>query len=90
MDPREMARFLGRKGGRSRAHRLSATEKTRIARMGAKARLQSLRAARRIAENFRYVAAAAALRRPVAVKRVVAFKGPAASFFEHATPAKIR
>jgi hypothetical protein len=76
MDPREMARFLGRKGGRSRARRLSATEKIRIARMGAKARLQSLRAARRIADNFRYVAATATLRRPVAVKRVATFKGP--------------
>jgi hypothetical protein len=73
----EMARALGRRGGRARSQRLSAAEKKRIAALGAKARLQSLRAAGRILDNFRYAAVLGELRgqRP-AVLRLKAFAGP--------------
>ena len=77
MNTTEMARALGRKGGRARGRRLSAAERKRIASLGGKARMQSLQAARRIADNFRYAAAADRLRgRPVAVRRLSAFAGP--------------
>ena len=77
MNATEMARALGRKGGRARGQRLSQAEKKRIASLGGKARLQSLQAARRIADNFRYAAVVDALRgQPAAVRRVSAFAGP--------------
>ena len=72
-----MARALGRKGGRARAQRLSVAEKKRIASLGGKARLRSLQAARRIADNFRYAAAVDGLRgQPAAVRRLKSFAGP--------------
>jgi hypothetical protein len=46
---------MGRRGGRARARRLSAQERRRIASLGGNARRRSLEAARRIADNFRYV-----------------------------------
>lgn len=77
MNSTEMARALGRKGGRARGERLSVAEKQRIASLGGKARLQSLQAARRVADNFRYAAAVEGLRgQPVAVRRLSAFAGP--------------
>lgn len=77
MNATEMARALGRKGGRARAKRLSVAERKRIASLGAKARLQSLQAARRIADNFRYAAVVDGLRgQPAAVRRLSAFAGP--------------
>jgi hypothetical protein len=57
MDVRKMAKLLGQRGGRARAARLSPAERRRIAALGGQARGQSLRVARRIAENFRYLAA---------------------------------
>ena len=49
----------------------------RIASLGGKARFQSLQAARRIVDNFRYAAALGDLRgRPVTVKRLRTFGGP--------------
>jgi hypothetical protein len=77
MKANEMARALGRRGGRARARRLSADEKTRIASLGGRARSQSIQAARRIAENFRYAAVLDALRghQPTA-RRESAFDGP--------------
>lgn len=73
----EMARALGRKGGRARGKRLSAADKKRIASLGGKARGQSLRTARRIADNFRYAAALGDLRgQPTPIKRLSAFPGP--------------
>ena len=51
MGAHEFARALGRRGGRARALRLSAADRKRIASQGGKARVQSLRAARRIADN---------------------------------------
>ena len=77
MNASEMARALGRRGGRAREKRLSAAEKKRIASLGGKARFQSLQAARRIADNFRYVAVLGDLRgRPTTVRRLRAFAGP--------------
>jgi hypothetical protein len=76
MNVREMARALGRQGGRVRARRLSIEERKRIASLGGRARVASLRAARRIADNFRYVVALRELRGPSAgVKRLRAFEG---------------
>lgn len=62
MNSRDMARALGRRGGRIRAKRLSAARKSQIASMGGASRARSLQAARRIADNFRYVAAIVSLR----------------------------
>ena len=77
MNASEMAKALGRRGGLSRGKRLSATDKKRIASLGGKARLQSLQAARRIVDNFRYVAVLDDLRpRPTTVRRLRAFAGP--------------
>jgi hypothetical protein len=56
--------------------RLSGAEKKRIAALGGHARRQSLQAARRIADNFRYVAALGNLRRQSTVARLGAFDGP--------------
>ena len=77
MNASEMARALGRRGGRVRSQRLSAAEKKRIASLGAKARLQSLQAAVRIVDNFRYAAAVSDLRgQPITVTHLSAFAGP--------------
>ena len=73
----EMARALGRRGGRARGKRLSVADKKRIASLGGKARRQSLQAARRIADNFRYAAVLGELRgQPTTVRRLSAFAGP--------------
>jgi hypothetical protein len=75
MTPRELARALGRRGGLARAKRLSTEEKTRIASRGARARIESLRIARRIEANFRYAEAVRTLRGLPTVKRVSRFNG---------------
>jgi len=77
MNASEMARALGRRGGRARGKRLSAADKKRIASLGGKARFQSLQAARRIADNFRYAAVLGDLRgQPTAVRHLRTFAGP--------------
>ena len=77
MKASEMARALGRRGGRARGKRLSAADKRRIASLGGKARFQSRQAARRIADNFRYVAVLSDLRgQPTTVRRLSRFAGP--------------
>jgi hypothetical protein len=53
----DMARALGRRGGLSRARRLSSRRRADIARAGACARGESLRLARAIRTNFDYVEA---------------------------------
>jgi hypothetical protein len=76
MSSSDMAKALGRKGGRARSRRLSAADKKRIASLGGKARLRSLQAARRIADNFRYAAALGDLRgQPTTIRRLRAFAG---------------
>lgn len=57
MDYQDIAKILGRRGGLKRAQNLSSIEKKRIARMGAKARAASLKAASRIETNFKYMEA---------------------------------
>lgn len=76
MNTREMAKQLGRRGGRARARRLTAAERRRVASLGGKARLRSIEAARRITDNFAYAAAVDELGRPTgAVARVTTFSG---------------
>ena len=76
MNYSEMARALGRKGGKARAARLVPAEKRRIAALGGRARALSLHAGRRIAENFRYVEVMDALRPRPPVMRLHVFAGP--------------
>ena len=77
MNASDMAKALGRRGGQARGRRLSAADKKRIASLGGKARLQSLQAARRIADNFRYAAVLGDLRgQPTTVRRLRTFAGP--------------
>jgi hypothetical protein len=76
MNIREIARALGRRGGRVRAERLSAGERERIASLGGCARATSLLAARRIVANLRYAAALEALRGRTRVIRLRAFDRP--------------
>lgn len=76
MNYSEMARALGRKGGKARAARLVLAEKRRIAALGGRARALSLHATRRIAENFRYVEVMDALRPRPPVMRLHVFAGP--------------
>jgi hypothetical protein len=77
MNRRSIARELGRKGGRVRAARLTADRRSRIASLGAAARRHSFEAARRIADNFAYAAAAATLRGDLSrVTRMSTFRGP--------------
>ena len=58
MDVREMARKMGRRGGRARARRLSPTRRREIAALGGQARHRSLLVARRVEQNFMYLEAA--------------------------------
>lgn len=51
---KDIARFLGSRGGKARARNLSALQKKQIALLGAKARLLSLEATKRIRRNFHY------------------------------------
>jgi hypothetical protein len=76
MDRREMARILGRRGGRKRAQRLSGAQKKQIASLGGTARVRSLEAARRIRVNLRYAAMVVVLRGPAPpVVRMKRFSG---------------
>lgn len=76
MIPRQMAKVLGRRGGRQRAGRLSAEDRRRIASLGGEARGRSLLMAQRIEDNLRYAAAVLELRRPpITVTRLNAFEG---------------
>jgi hypothetical protein len=71
-----MARRLGRRGGIARARRLSAERRSEIASLGGEARRRSLLAAKRIADNFRYLAAVIALQgEPPEVVRLKTFRG---------------
>jgi hypothetical protein len=77
MNARDMARALGRRGGRSRAQRLDAARRKQIASLGGAARARSLEAARRIEANLRYAATVELLRGPGRpVVRMKRFGGP--------------
>jgi hypothetical protein len=68
MDIAEIAKALGRRGGLSRARRLSKQRLEDIARTGATARGESLRLARAIRTNFEYVRAMHELHPPAVVR----------------------
>lgn len=70
MDYQNIAKVLGRRGGLKRAQNLSASEKTRIARMGAQARVASIKAASSVETNFKYLEAIQQLRPPPKVTSV--------------------
>jgi hypothetical protein len=73
----DIARALGQRGGHARARRLSAGARRRIASLGGHARRSSHQAARRVADNFRYAAAAIELRGHTRrVTPLKAFRGP--------------
>ena len=77
MTPQEMARMLGRRGGRARARKLSSEERRRIAALGGDARRRSFEAARRVITNLRYAAMMTELRGgPPDVVRMKSFTGP--------------
>jgi len=77
MNTRQVARVLGRRGGRMRALRLPAQERKRIAALGGRARSASLQVARRIAANLEYAAVLQELRgESTEVTRMKAFEGP--------------
>ena len=70
------ARAMGRRGGRTRATRLSAERRRQIASLGGQARHRSVLVARRIADNLRYAATVLELRgAPPEVLRMKAFAG---------------
>lgn len=75
MTPTEIARALGRRGGMARARRLSTFQKQAIAALGAQARMESRRIARRIEANFRYAEAVRLLRGAPRVTRERCFRG---------------
>jgi hypothetical protein len=77
MNAQEMARLLGRRGGRARAKKLSAEERRRIAALGGEARRRSFEATRRVLTNLRYAATVIELQggRPTIVPTKT-FKGP--------------
>jgi hypothetical protein len=86
MTPQEMARLLGRRGGRARARRLSPEERRRIAVLGADARRRSFEAARNLIDNFRYVAAVAELQGgPSQVVKMKSFRGPLPGIYPNRT-----
>jgi hypothetical protein len=80
----QSAQALGRLGGRMRARRLSARERSRIASLGGKARAASLQAARRLAANLRYSALLRdLLGRSTEVKRLETFEGRLPGIYPH-------
>ena len=76
MNRRQMARALGRRGGRARARSLTAEQRRQIAALGGAARRRSLEAARRHAGNFIYSAMVLELQPPPHVERMATFNGP--------------
>jgi hypothetical protein len=65
MNAHEAARALGRHGGLKRAERLTSERKSKIASLGGKARARSFAIAKRLRENFDYVAAILELSGPL-------------------------
>ncbi len=64
MSLQRYAKALGKRGGKERARRLSAQKRREIASLGAQARFESLQAAKRIEENFRYLETVRQMRSP--------------------------
>jgi hypothetical protein len=76
VNTRDIARALGRRGGRARARSLTADERRRIAALGGDARRRSFQLARRHEDNFRYLAMVRELQPPPHVERMRTFDGP--------------
>jgi hypothetical protein len=83
-----IARALGSKGGKARAKRLAPADRRRIAALGGRARALSIHAERRVAENFRYAAAVAALQPRPKVRRLRNFAGPLPGIYASQTPGR--
>ena len=81
VNTRDMARVLGRRGGRARARTLTADERRQIAALGGAARRRSLELAQRHAENFTYAAMVLELQPPPRVERMRMFNGPLAGIY---------
>ncbi len=75
--------MLGRRGGLSRAERLSPERRAEIARMGAEARAESLRLAGAIRNNFDYLGAIERLRPAPNVGLESLFSGPLPGIYGH-------
>jgi hypothetical protein len=71
----EIAKKLGRLGGQKRAIRLSKQRRQEIARLGAKARIESLNLARAIKINFDYLAVIQELSPPPTITSLSEFEG---------------
>lgn len=83
MDPQNIAKVLGRRGGLARAKRLSSGQRRKIASLGGHARRESMLAAKRIEANFRYVNTIRKLRgETLKVKRLKHFKGPLPGLYD--------
>ena len=78
----EIASALGRRGGLSRARRLSSGRRVEIARAGARARGESLRLAGAIRNNFDYVRAVRQLHPPADVRSESLFSGPLPGIYD--------
>ena len=76
MNTRDMARALGRRGGRARARNLTPDERRRIAALGGAARRRSLELAERHRDNFIYAAMVLELQPRPRVDRMRTFDGP--------------
>jgi hypothetical protein len=87
MNTRDMARALGRRGGRARARTLTADQRRRIAVLGGAARRRSLELARRHRDNFMYLAAVLELQPPPRVERTRTFNGPLPGLYPLKAPA---
>lgn len=87
VNTRDMARLLGRRGGRARARNLTAEQRRQIAALGGAARRRSLDLARRHADNFTYAAVVLELQPPPRVQRMRTFNGPLPGLYPDKTPA---
>ena len=63
MKTKDIAKALGRLGGRARAKKLSAAHRKKIASLGGRIRAMARHAERRVEDNFRYLHAIEALRK---------------------------
>jgi len=63
MNIHQLAKTLGRRGGKARAKNLSQEQRKKIASMGGWAKALSRHAVRRVEDNFRYLEAIEALKK---------------------------
>jgi general stress protein YciG len=70
MNIKDIAKELGRRGGKARAKKLSPARRKEIASKGGRSKSFSRKAIQRIEDNFRYLEIIHGLRKPPKVKRV--------------------